>query len=455
MAPAPARPPRIAIVGFPNVGKSTLFNRLAGRRISLVHSQPGMTRDRLAAAAVLRGRRVELADTGGFIDVLDKAEPLAAKVHETAWAAARSADVILLLLDGKRGLLPAEQDLYQELKRLGRPLVVAVNKADSASRTAEMSDFYRLREPGLLFISAENLIGLDELEEALAALLPVPSRVPAPSGGPPPSAEPEAADEPALRIAVIGRINVGKSSLVNRLCGEERFIVSELPGTTRDSGDVLIRSGSKSFVLVDTAGIRKLGRTADDRESAGVIRSGKSVERADAVCLVLDALEFPTRQDAAVAALARESGKPLVVAVNKWDKVREGAIPQKDIEAMVFKRLDFISYAAVLTVSALTGRGVVRILEAAETAWRNGRRKAGTAALNRFLESIHLAHPPLAKTGRRFKIKYMTQAGVLPPTFRLFAGSRAGFAPAYEKFFEERLRRSFGFAGNPIRLIFS
>jgi GTP-binding protein len=435
-----AERPRIAIVGFPNVGKSTLFNKLARRRISLVHSLPGMTRDRVAAVVRLQDREVELVDTGGFIDATDGAEPLAARVHDMAWQAAREADVLLLVVDGRRGLMPAEKGLYQELRRLDKPLVVAVNKIDTDRPGPEAAEFYRLGAATLHFVSAEHKVNLDDLERDLIG------RLPAVAAG-----EAASAERP-LRLAVIGRTNVGKSSLTNRLCGQARLIVSELPGTTRDSVDVLIRRGERSYVLVDTAGIRKLSKTGDERESAGVIKSRKAVERADVLCLLLDAAEFPTRQDAAVAQLAKDSGKPLVVAVNKWDLVREGALTEAEVERRGFARLEFIRYAPVLTVSALTGKRVIKILDEAEEVWKAGSHTVGTAELNRFLDGVHHANPPMTPSGRRFRIKYMTQAGVLPPAFRLYAGGQAAFAPASARHFESRLREAFGFRGSPIRL---
>ncbi len=434
-----AERPRIAIVGFPNVGKSTLFNKLARRRISLVHSLPGMTRDRVAAILRLQEREIELVDTGGFIDAREGAEPLAVQVHEMAWQAAREADVLLFLVDGRRGLLPAERGLYQDLKRLDKPLVVAVNKIDTDRPGPEAAEFYRLGSKDLHFVSAEHSVNLDALEKALIALLP-PAADETPSAAKP------------LRLAVIGRTNVGKSSLTNRLCGQTRLIVSDLPGTTRDSVDVLIRRGERSYVLVDTAGLRKLSKTGDERESAGVIKSRQAVGRADVLCLLLDAMEFPTRQDTAVARLAKDSGKPLVVAVNKWDLVREGAMDEAEIGRQVFSRLEFISYAPVLTVSALTGKRVIRILDAAEEVWKAGSRLVGTAELNRFLDGVNRTDPPMTPSGRRFRIKYMTQAGVLPPAFRLYAGGQAAFAPASARHFESRLRQAFGFQGSPIRL---
>jgi len=426
------------IVGYPNAGKSTLFNRLLRQKRSLVHSLPGMTRDRIAAPCVLHGKRFELVDTGGFFDY--QAEPLSSQVKKMAWEAAKTADVLILLLDGRRGLAPAETDLYRSLKKMGKPLLVAVNKVDTPAIEQSLGEYYALGEERLFFVSAEHAHGFSDLEESIAAALP--------------EAEPEAGEEtPALRIAIIGRINVGKSSLVNRLCGEERFIVSELPGTTRDSSDVLIRAGTKAYRLVDTAGIRKLSRVADERESAGVIKAKKNIPLADVLCLVLDAQEFPTRQDAAVAKLALESGKPLLIVLNKWDLVDESQVSMKQVEAHVFSRLEFVDYAPLLTVSALTGKRAMKILDLAEKVHRSGLKKVATPALNKWLAAVTASKAPLSKTGKRFKIRYMTQHGVLPPTFVLFTNTAAVFAPAYEKFFVKKMREAFDLWGTPIKFV--
>lgn len=434
------RLPQVVILGFPNAGKSTLFNRLLGKKKALVHSLPGMTRDRVVSPCTFHGKKFELVDTGGFLDSLS--ESLSFKVKEKAWEAAQTADLVLYLLDGKRDLMPAEEELYLSLKKLGKPILVVVNKIDVESQRYAAGDSYRLGEDRIFFVSAEHRINLDELEEAIADTLPAEAEAPG-----------DAVEPLPLKIAIIGRINVGKSSLANRLCGEERFIVSEIPGTTRDSSDVPIWKGDRPFLLIDTAGIRKLVRVSDERESAGVIKAKKNIPLADVLCLVLDAAEFPTRQDAAVARLAYESGKPLVIVLNKWDLVREDAVPLARVKDIVFRRLGFISYAPLLTVSALTGKRVTQILDLAEKVYQNGLKRIGTSSLNKFLMDVHKTSPPLSKAGKRFKIKYMTQMGVLPPTFVLFTGSRTAFAPAHEKHFMQVMREKFGLWGTPIKLI--
>jgi GTP-binding protein len=429
--------PRVAIVGFPNVGKSTLFNRILGKRKALIHSLPGMTRDSLAAPCVVEGRSFLLVDTGGLFGVRD--EPLSEKVRERAWEEARAADLILFVLDGKRDIAPAEEELYLSLKRLGRRILVVVNKIDSPAQEETMTaEFYRLGEKDLLFVSAEHKHNIGFLEEALIAALPAPSAV--------------REEKEPLRIAIVGRINVGKSSLVNRLVGEERLLVSESPGTTRDSTDTIVVRGGKPFCLVDTAGIRKLAGTRDSREKAGILRAKANIRAADVVCLVLDAREFPTRQDARVAQLAAESGKPLVIALNKWDLVGPGVVDPDVFRDAVFRKLGFVGYAPLLFVSALTGHRVVRILDLAERVYANASRRIETSRLNQFLARASEAHPPRLRSGAQVKLRYMTQKGVLPPTFILFIGGRGPLAPAYERYFLEMLREAFGFEGTPLRL---
>ena len=429
--------PVVAILGFPNVGKSTLFNRLLGKKKALVHSLPGMTRDAVSALCVLGGKRFILTDTGGLEP--GAGESMAAAVTERAWTAARKADVVRFVLDAKREMSAAEEDLYASLRKLGRPVLIVLNKVDSGPQEARAGEYFnRLKAAEILTLSAEHLRNLDELEAALVRVLPAPDA----------SAEPL---QP-LRLAIIGRTNVGKSSIVNRLAGEERLIVSPSPGTTRDSTDTFVVRDGKLFCLVDTAGMRRLNRTRDEREQAGIIRARKDIGRADVLCLIMDAGEFPTRQDATIAYLADQSGKPLLLALNKWDLIPKGESAQT-LRKVIFGRLSFVSYAPLLFVSALTGKGIVKILDTAEDVFKSGSLRVETPRLNKFLEETTAEHPPLTRARRQIKFRYMTQKGVLPPTFIVFANRSAALLPAYERFFIQALRERFGFRGSPLRLM--
>jgi GTP-binding protein len=426
----------VAVVGFPNVGKSTLFNRILRSKKSLVHSLPGMTRDKVAAECTLKDKTFILVDTGGFFDF--KKDPLSVQVKDKAWEASSDADILLFVLDGKRGLLPAEEELYFVIKKMNKPVLVVVNKIDSPSDEERIGDYYRLGEKHVFPVSAEHKRNLGYLEERLYDLLP--------------ESPPEEKETEILNIAIIGRINVGKSSIVNRLCGQEKLIVSEIPGTTRDSTDTIIYRDKKAFCLVDMAGIRKLSRTKDKREKAGIVKAKQDINRADVLCLVLDAQEFPTRQDTAIAHLAEESGKPLIIALNKWDLIEKDSSSSEEFKARVYDKLDFVSYAPLIFVSALSGQRVVNILDLAEQVYANACKKIPTPKLNDFLAWVHATHPPVSRKKSKIKIKYMVQKKSFPPTFFLFTHSKSPLAPAYRKFLKRLIRDQFDLVGSPIRL---
>jgi GTP-binding protein len=431
------RTAKVSIIGFPNVGKSTLFNRLLGEKKSLVHNLPGMTRDQVSSLCQLDDKEFILTDTGGFFDT--KEDPLSSLIKEKAWEASLDADLILFVLDGKRELLPSEEELFLALRRLNKQTLVVINKIDSLFQEQKIGDYYRLTAEKTIAISAEHKRNLEDLEEAIIDALP--------------SAFPPKDRTKSLKIAVVGRINVGKSSIVNRLCGQEKLIVSEIPGTTRDSTDTLIMRNKKAFTLVDTAGIRKLSRTRDKREKASVIKARKDIAQADAVCMVMDATQFPTRQDTAIAHLAQESGKPLLIVLNKWDLVEKDSLSAEEFRRRVFLKLDFVRYAPLFFISALTGDRLVKILDGAEQVYQNGCRRVKTSHLNKFLAWINANHPPLSRKKRKVKMKYMTQIRILPPTFILFLSSPVSLAPSYERQFVHLLRGRFEFWGTPIRLI--
>ncbi|MDI6698569.1 MAG: ribosome biogenesis GTPase Der [Candidatus Saccharicenans sp.] len=431
--------PRVVILGYPNAGKSTLFNRLLGQKKALVHSLPGMTRDLITGVARIDDREFLLVDTGGFAD--GRVDPISSQVRAKALQAARSADLLIFLFDSKRPLTGGEEELFLEIKKYGRPLLPVVNKVDTPETEPDLSEYYRLGIKDFIVISAEHKLNLEYLREKIREALPA---------GPGESRPSEPALAP-LKIAIVGRINVGKSSLVNRLCGEDRLLVSEIPGTTRDSVDTLITRNKKTYCLVDTAGIRKFGGTKDSREKAGIIRAQRNIEEADVICLVLDIQEFPTRQDAHIAGLAHKSGKPMLIALNKWDLAEKQRVNPKEVQAHVFSRLNFVDYAPLVFISALTGQRVTKILDLAEEVHRSASRTVETSVLNRFWERFSREHPPKTRDGSTLKVKYIVQKGVRPPTFALFGHSRAPLLPAYEKFLTDAFRREFGFVGTPLR----
>lgn len=427
--------PRVAIVGFPNVGKSTLFNRLLNTKKSLVHSLPGMTRDAVSAVCVIEDKPFILTDTGGFFK--DENDPFSGLVREKVWEVSREADILLFVLDYHKGLLPAEQELFFSLRKLNKPVFIVVNKVDSNEAEAKLGDFYRLGQDSVIPISAEHKRDLDVLEKNIYAVLPENIHE---------------KEEPVLKIAVIGRINVGKSSLVNLLSGRSRQIVSEMPGTTRDSVDTFIRRNQRTYCLVDTAGIRKLSRTKDKREKAGVIKAKKDIRRADVIIQIMEAVQFPTRQDLAIAHLAHESGKPLILALNKWDLIPEKEKNYDDYRAWIAAKMDFVSYAPLVFISAITGKRVGKLLDIAEDIYQKAANRVPMPKLNEFLAWINQRHPPINRKGERLKVRYMVQKGVLPPTFLLFTHSKSSLAPAYEKHLRRIIRDNFDFPGSPVRI---
>ena len=431
---------RVAVVGFPNVGKSTLFNRLLNRKKSLVHSLPGMTRDGVAAPCRLQDKNFVLVDTGGFFDT--QQDPFSTLVRKKAWEASQEADILIFVIDGKRELLPAERELYLSLKKLDKPMLVVVNKVDSPQDEGLLGDFFRLGDGDIIAISAEHKRNLEVLEDALFQVLPETYA----------AASSDDEERKAIKIAIVGRTNVGKTSIVNLMSGEEKLIVSEIPGTTRDSTDTLIFRDKQAFCLVDTAGIRKLSRTQDQREKAGIIKAKKDIRQADVICLVLDAMEFPTRQDTAIAHLALDSGKPLLLALNKWDLIQKEKDTSHSFKTRVYKKMDFVAYAPLLFISALTGKKVIKILDTALEVYANARKRVATSRLNEFLQWVNKNHPPISRKKRKIKIKYMVQADRFPPTFLLFTHSQVSLAPAYEKYFIHLLREQLDFWGTPIRI---
>jgi len=505
--------PIVAIVGRPNVGKSTLFNRIVGGRAAIVEDRARTTRDRLYGDAEWNGRRFVMVDTGGL--EVDPADQIELKVQEQARLAIAEADAILFVVDAAAGLTPADEEAAELLRRATAPVIVAVNKADNPKRELEAAEFHRFGWDETYAISASHGRGTGDLLDALVWALPPESEaeiarkarereaeawqrevaagrlepfVVGADGGPVivgadgdgadegdgPDADGADADgaEPAARawdaamaadddepaaIAFVGRPNVGKSSLLNALLGEERTIVSEVPGTTRDSIDTRLAWGRSEIVLIDTAGIRRRGKVASGpaAERYSTLRALKALSRADVAVLVIDAVEGLTAQDAHVAGYVVEEGRGLVVAVNKWDLVADKTDRTFDqYVEWIRSEVPFLDFAPVVSISAKTGQRVGRVLELAVDIWGERRKRVPTAELNRLLASAtdRLA-PPMVK-GRRPKLFYATQAGIAPPTFVFFANDASSVHFSYRRYLENRLRDVFGFHGTPIRLVF-
>jgi GTP-binding protein len=420
-----ARLPSIVIVGRPNVGKSTLFNRILGVRRAIVGDEPGITRDRIRGEASYRGKRFELVDTGGILPHEDDLIP--AEIFKQARVALEAADQVVLLVDGRAELTAADRELARLLRRLGKPVTVAVNKIDVPKRELLAHEFYELGFDTVLPISAEHQLGIDELLEHLTRDFP--------------EVKAEPSEPPArIKVAIIGRPNVGKSTLLNTLVGEERTIVSPVPGTTRDAVDEsLVRDGIK-YVFVDTAGIRRKGKTKLMAEKLSVVMARRHIRLADVVLLVVDATEGVVGLDATIGGYAHEGGRSIIIAINKWD-----IAPNKDkaaFVAQVRQEMKFLDYAPIAFLAAKTGAGIEQLFGLIRRGWEAASRRIPTAELNRFLASLEV-DPNL-------KIRYMTQVGVRPPTFVVFTGSERGLHFSTERYFVNRLREEFGFSGTPI-----
>ena len=430
--------PIIAIVGRPNVGKSTLFNRLVGRRKAIVDDQPGVTRDRNYARVTRYDVPFTLIDTGGFEPVTD--DQLLRQMREQSQLAMEEADVILFVMDGRQGLTAADREVAEMLRRVEKPVFFVVNKVDSEKQELDTSDFYRLGIGEVWPVSAEHGRGVDDLmDEALKAL---------------PHCELGEADEETTRIAVVGRPNVGKSSLVNQLLGFERVVANPTPGTTRDSVDTLFTWHKKQFLLIDTAGIRRKGRISLKIETYSVVDALRSLDRADVALIVLNAEDGITEQDSKIAGYAYEAGRACIFVVNKWDALEKD---NKTVGKFVDRiRTDFkyLPFAPILFVSAKTGQRISGIMSEVNKVMGQYTKRVGTGELNRVITAATDAHPPPVVTGRRLKVYYGTQVSVKPPTFTLFVSRPEGIHFSYERYLMNKIREAFGFDGTPIRLLF-
>lgn len=429
--------PVVAIVGRPNVGKSTLFNRLAGGRKAIVEDMPGVTRDRLYDSAEWLGREFMVIDTGGIR--FDEGELFTREVKWQAELAIEEADVIVFVVDTKDGITHEDEQVAAILRKSRKPVVLAANKVENFDKQLEYYEFYNLGLGDPVPVSAMHGRNTNDLLDAVVSHFA------------PLSAYQE--DEEAVKIAIVGRPNVGKSSLVNSLLGEERVIVSDVPGTTRDAIDTPFKYGGNKYILIDTAGIRKKSRIKEPTEKYSVVRSLKSVERADVVITMLDATEGVNEQDQRIAGYVHEQGKANIIVVNKWDLVEKDERTMNKFDKDIREDLKFMAYSPILYVSALTRKRIYKILELADFVVEQHNRRISTAELNKVINEAMLLNPLPGGGGRRIKIFYCTQVRTAPPTFVLFANNPEMVHFSYLRYLENTLRSNFGFEGTPINLV--
>jgi len=430
--------PLVAIVGRPNVGKSHLFNRLVGKRLSIVEDTPGVTRDRLYAEADWNGRSFDLVDTGGIEPTTDN--EILLFMREQAQIAISMADVIVFVVDIHSGVTASDQDVAQMLLRSGKPVLLAVNKMDRVGDLdPDIYAFYSLGLGDPIPVSAVHGHGTGDLLDACVALFPPIEEIPEP--------------DDTISVAIIGKPNAGKSSLVNHILGEKRVIVSEVAGTTRDAVDSTLENEHGKYIFIDTAGLRKKSRVNDRIEHFSVLRAKMAIERANVCLIMIDARDGVTEQDTKVAGLAHEAGKASIVLVNKWDLVEKETGTMEKMRKQILNDLSFMSYVPILFISALTGQRVDRIFELINFVYDQSCMRISTGNLNSILADATMRVQPPTDRGKRLKIYYMTQTGVCPPNFVVFANSRELFHFSYQRYLENQIRSVYGLEGTPIRMV--
>ncbi len=443
--------PIVAIVGRPNVGKSSLFNRLVGEQMAIVEDQPGTTRDRLYGTSDWNGVDFTVIDTGGM--VLDEtlpnepelsSEEIVRRTREQAQQAIDEADVILFMVDARSGLTAADEEIGEVLRKSHKPVIIAANKAESEERRQNAVEFYRLGLGDPIAISAHHAINTGDLLDEIVAAFPTD--------------EPEEDDEEVTRIAIVGRPNVGKSRLLNAILGQERVIVSDIPGTTRDAIDTRLALGegddAREVVLIDTAGIRRRGRIEVGVEKYSVIRTLRAITRSDVVLMMIDANEGMTAQDTHIAGYVLEQYKSMMLLVNKWDLVEKDASTLGEFTNTIREALNFMPYVPILFISAKFGQRVNRVLPTALEIAEQRERRIPTGQLNKVMKEAMDAHPPPSKPGRWLKLLYVTQADINPPTFVFFVNDPEMVHFSYQRYLENQFRAAFGFEGTPIKMVF-
>ena len=430
--------PIVAIIGRPNVGKSTFFNYIVGKRISIVEDTPGVTRDRVYAEANWRGRSFTLIDTGGIEPESD--DIILSQMRMQADIAIDIADVIVFLTDIKQGVTAADHDIALMLKKSKKPIVLVCNKSDTFGKTPdELYEFYNLGIGEPYAVSSVNAKGIGDVLDAIYEKLPEKTD--------------EEDEENVIKVAVIGKPNVGKSSLINKILGENRVIVSDIAGTTRDAVDSEFENEFGKYVFIDTAGIRRKSKINDNLEKYSIVRSLLAIERADVCILMLDAKEGVTAQDTKIAGEAHEAGKGVIIVVNKWDEVEKDNNTMEKYKKDVYEKLSYLSYAPILFISAKTGQRVNKLYEMINMVASQNALRVSTSVLNNVLnEAVTIVQPPTDK-GRRLKIFYMTQAQTKPPTFIVFVNDKKLFHFSYERYLVNQIRKEFGLTGTPVRMI--
>jgi GTP-binding protein len=427
----------VAIIGRPNVGKSTLFNKLAGKRISIVEDHPGVTRDRIYTEVQWQDRTFTLIDTGGIEPYSE--DLMLKQMKQQAEIAIETAEVIVFLVDGQEGITPSDQEVANLLRRTRKKIILAVNKIDAPKYRDNIYEFYNLGLGEPIGISSGQALGLGDLLDLIIKNLS-------------PEKE-EIYDEYTIKVAVVGKPNVGKSSLINRILGEQRVIVTDVPGTTRDAIDTPFTIGENKYVFIDTAGMRKRGKVFESIERYSVIRSLTAIERADVCLMLIDGKEGVSEQDSKIAGYIHDQGKAAVIIVNKWDIVEKDDKTIDRYKSEIRNKLSFMDYSPILFISALTGQRVNKVLELVNYVSNNHAMRISTGMLNDVINEAVLMNQPALSGGRRFKIYYATQVSIKPPTFALFVNEPSLMHFSYQRYLENQIRKAFSFEGTPLRFV--